>query len=122
MQLELVMYTIRKLLESKLGAEVHATYPPKNSDCFNPSCGEDYHNFIIYTQKISGISKSGMGPITLYLYYRNKRTVGEPEFSSCECGMFIGKRFSPLFKEHIAQLSEAEFAQIIVDKIINYCD
>jgi hypothetical protein len=53
------------------------------------------------------------------LYYRNKRTKGTPEFSSCELGTFTGKVFVSLFKEHIEQLSERDFAELISNKTIS---
>ena len=117
MQLELVMYTIRRLIEDQTSAKCYATYPPKDSTCFGSQAGADYHKFIIFTQVIEFTSKVGL-PVRLYLYYRNKRTKGLPEFSSCELGMFTGKVFVSLFKEHIEQLSEREFAQTIADKTI----
>lgn len=118
MQLELVMYSIRKLVESKTGAACYATYPPKDSSYFGNQVGSDYHKFIIFTQVFEFISKSTGMTAKLYLYYRNKRTIGIPEFSSCEFGMFTGKAFVSLFKLHIDALSEKEFAQLVVDEII----
>lgn len=117
MQLELIAYSIRKLVESKTSSKCFSTYPPKDSTCFGSQAGSDYHKFIIFTQCFEFTSKTGL-PIRLYLYYRNKRTKGLPEFSSCELGMFTGKVFVSLFKEHIEQLSEREFAQTIADKTI----
>lgn len=117
MQLELVMYSIRKLVESKTNAVCFATYPPKDSTCFGSQVGSDYHRFIMFTQVFEFQSKTGL-TVKLYLYYRNKRTRGYPEFSSCELGMFTGNCFVPLFKEHIEQLTEKEFAQLIADKVI----
>lgn len=117
MQLELVMYSIRKLVEAKTGAACFATYPPKDSTCFGSQAGNDYHRFIMFTQVFEFTSKTGL-PIKLYLYYRNKRTRGYPEFSSCELGMFTGSAFVSLFKEHIEQLTEKDFAQLIADKVI----
>ena len=99
MQLELVMYTIRKLVESKTSAVCFATYPPKDSTCFGSQVGSDYHRFIMFTQVFEFQSKTGL-TVKLYLYYRNKRTRGYPEFSSCELGMFTGNCFVSLFKEH----------------------
>ena len=117
MQLELVMYSIRKLVESKTLSACHATYPPKDSTCFGSQVGSDYHRFIMFTQVFEFMSKTGL-PVKLYLYYRNKRTRSYPEFSSCELGMFTGNCFVPLFKEHIDQKTEQEFAQLIADKVI----
>ena len=117
MQLELVMYSIRKLVESKTNAVCFATYPPKDSTCFGSQVGLDYHRFIMFTQVFEFQSKTGL-TVKLYLYYRNKRTRGYPEFSSCELGMFTGNVFVSLFKEHIEQLTEKEFAQLIADKVI----
>ena len=34
-------------------------------------------------------------------------------------GMFTGNVFVSLFKEHIEQLSEKEFAELISEKVIN---
>ena len=117
MQLESVMYSIRKLVESKTNAVCFATYPPKDSTCFGSQVGSDYHRFIMFTQVFEFQSKTGL-TVKLYLYYRNKRTRGYPEFSSCELGMFTGNCFVSLFKEHIEQLTEKEFAQLIADKVI----
>lgn len=117
MQLELVMYSIRKLVESKTNAVCFATYPPKDSTCFGSQVGSDYHRFIMFTQVFEFQSKTGL-TVKLYLYYRNKRTRGYPEFSSCELGMFTGNCFVSLFKEHIEQLTEKEFAQLIADEVI----
>ena len=117
MQLELVMYSIRKLVESKTNASCFATYPPKDSTCFGSQVGSDYHRFIMFTQVFEFQSKTGL-TVKLYSYYRNKRTRGYPEFSSCELGMFTGNCFVSLFKEHIEQLTEKEFAQLIADKVI----
>lgn len=124
MQLELIMYTIRKLVEGKAGVTFEATYPPKDSSSFSNANGSDYHKFIIYTQRITGCSIHGQS-CTLYLFYRNKRTDngGSPVFSSCEFGMFSGKQFVSLFKHHIEQadgtvLTEAQFAQTVADDII----
>lgn len=117
MQLELVMYSIRKLVESKTSVSCFATYPPKDSTCFGSQVGSDYHRFIMFTQVFEFQSKTGL-TVKLYLYYRNKRTRGYPEFSSCELGMFTGNCFVSLFKEHIEQLTEKEFAQLIADKVI----
>lgn len=117
MQLELVMYSIRKLVESKTNAVCFATYPPKDSTCFGSQVGLDYHRFIMFTQVFEFQSKTGL-TVKLYLYYRNKRTRGYPEFSSCELGMFTGNCFVSLFKEHIEQLTEKEFAQLIADEVI----
>lgn len=119
MQLELVMYSIRKLVEGKTGATCYATYPPKDSSCFGNQVGSDYHKFIIFTQAFEFVSKSTGMTVKLYLYYRNKRTKGIPEFSSCELGMFTGKAFVSLFKTHIDALSDKEFAQLIADAVIN---
>ena len=119
MQLELVMYSIRRLLEGKTGAKVYATYPPKDSTCFGPNAGDDYHKFIVYTQAIEFISKLSGAKVRMYLYYRNKLTKGYPEFSSCEFGLFTGRFFTSLFKEHINNMTEAEFAQLVGDKIID---
>lgn len=121
MQLELVMYSIRKLVEAKTGASVFATYPPKDSKCFNSPhniVGDDYHRFIMFTQVFEFNNASNI-PVKAYLYYRNKRTHGYPEFSSCEFGIFIGNTFTSLFKEHIEYKDEKTFAQLIADKIIN---
>lgn len=118
MQLELVMYTIRRVVEEKTGAQCFATYPPKDSNCFGSQAGSDYHRFIMFTQVFEFQSKTGL-TVKFYLYYRNKRTRGYPEFSSCELGMFTGNVFVSLFKEHIEQLSEKEFAELISDKVIN---
>lgn len=119
MQLELIMYSIRKLVELKGGASCFATYPPKDSTCFGSQAGADYHKFIIFTQVFEYMNSSGI-PVKLYLYYRNKRTRGVPEFSSCELGVFTGKAFTSLFKEHYENFkTEAEFAQAISDKILN---
>lgn len=118
MQLELVMYSIRRLVESKTGAKVYATYPPKDSACFGSNAGENYHNFIVYTQAIEFNSKTSGAKVRMYLYYRNKLTQGYPEFSSCEFGVFTGRNFTSLFKEHLFSKTEAEFAQMIGDKII----
>ena len=117
MQLELVMYSIRKLVESKTSASCFAIYPPNDSTCFGNQVGSDYHRFIMFTQVFEFQSKTGL-TVKLYLYYRNKRTRGYPEFSSCELGMFTGNCFVSLFKEHIEQLTEKEFAQLIADKVI----
>lgn len=117
MLLELIMYSVRKIVESKTGAKCYSTYPPKDSTCFGTQVGDDYHKFIIFTQCFEFTTKVGL-PIKFYLYYRNKRTKGTPEFSSCELGMFTGKLFVSLFKEHIEQLSERDFAQLIADKTI----
>lgn len=119
MQLELVMYSIRRLVEVKTGAACYSTYPPKDSSCFSNATGSDYHKFIIFTQMFEFVSKSTGLPVKLYLYYRNKRTSGIPEFSSCEFGMFTGKAFVSLFKEHINDLSEQAFAQLVADAVIN---
>ena len=128
MQLELVMYSIRKLIENKTSAEITATYGPKDSSCFMPTYGNDYHKFIIYTQRIANVKVHGSA-IVLYLFYRNKRTPNGalPVFSSCECGLFNGPAFVPLFKEHIEQddgtvLTDAQFAQTVADKILNLLD
>lgn len=128
MQLELVMYSIRKLIENKTAAEFNATYGPKDSKCFGTQCGNDYHKFIVYTQRISNVKVHGVDTV-LYLYYRNKRTQNSstPVFSSCECGVFTGSMFVSLFKEHIEQddgtvLTDAQFAQTVADKILNLLD
>lgn len=118
MQLELVMYSIRKLVESKTNASCFATYPPKDSTCFGNQVGTDYHRFIMFTQVFEFNNASNI-PVKAYLYYRNKRTHGYPEFSSCEFGIFIGNTFTSLFKEHIEYKDEKTFAQLIADKIIN---
>lgn len=119
MQLELVMYAIRTALENKVNAKVFPTYPPKDSTCFDNTVGDSYHKFIIFTQAIEVLSKNTGDTVRLYLYYRNRLTQGYPEFSSCEFGIFIGKSFTSLFKEHINSMNEADFAQLIVDKIVS---
>lgn len=118
MQLELVAYSIRKVIEEKTGAKVYPTYPPRDASCFDTSLGEDYHKYIVFTQAVEVVSKNSGATLRFYLYYRNKRTVGLPEFSSCEFGIFTGKFFTSLFKEHINSMSESEFAQLVVDKAI----
>lgn len=117
MQLELIMYAIRRVVEDKTGAQCFATYPPKDSTCFGSQAGADYHRFIMFTQVFEVQSNTGL-TVKFYLYYRNKRTRNYPEFSSCEFGMFTGNAFVSLFKEHIDQKSEDAFAQLVTDKII----
>lgn len=125
MQLELVAFTIRKVVEGQSQAKFNATYAPKDSKCFAPTCGSDYHKFIVFTQHISNVQIQGQD-VPLYLYYRNKRTAnGElPEFSSCECGFFSGGHFVSLFKEHIAiaddnVLTDAGFAKLVAQNVLD---
>lgn len=117
MQLELVMYSIRKLVESKTNAACFATYPPKDSTCFGSQAGPDYHKYIMFTQVFEFTNKQGM-TVRCYLYYRNKRTRSLPEFSSCEYGIFTGPQFVSLFKIHIEDLDDKSFAQLVADKVI----
>ena len=109
---DIIAYSIRRSLEQCFpGIACYATYPPKDSSCFYSSLGADYHKYIIFTQLYC------VDNFKIYLYYRNKRTQGVPEFSSCEAGMFFGKSFQPLFKEHIEQLDAADFAQVVSSKL-----
>lgn len=117
MQLELIMYSIRKLVEAKTNAACFATYPPKDSSCFGSQVGPDYHRYIMFTQVFEFTTSQGL-TVKAYLYYRNKRTQGYPEFSSCEFGCFTGKQFVSLFKIHIEDLDDKTFAQTVADKVI----
>lgn len=118
MQVELVAYSIRRVLEDKIGAKVYPTYPPRDASSFDASLGDDYHKYIVFTQAVEVISKQSGATLRFYLYYRNKRTIGLPEFSSCEFGIFTGRFFTSLFKHHIEDMDDAEFADKVCEDIL----
>lgn len=127
MELELVAYAIKKTVEGQSSAKFLATYGPEDSKCFSQARGNNYHKFIVFTQRITVGQTSVSTPVVgdLYLYYRNRVTLNgdSPVFSSCECGYFSGGKFISLFKHHITDdtgitLSDPDFAKLVATSIL----
>lgn len=122
--LETFIFCLRKMLvKSSSISEVGLTYPPSDKS-FDPNVySKDYISFIVATQKIELNVTGASFPISVYLTYRNKKSVPSPTFSSVELLVFTpgSKYATSIFKIHALGFTPSNFLTDIVAAINSFC-